>query len=139
MNLNKIRGLLITAFCISLVHAGLCTPGDSLVIKLAIKSKEINNADDLNMTLAIKSCLKQTVYLPGVDLWGLPSSVNGFYIIQIQKRTGGEYVNLHIRGNIDNIPSFNTDRLHFGDEKQLDFPLYILWEFTKGEYRVRVL
>ena len=137
--MKRIKGLVIAAFCITLVHAGLCGPRDSLKIRLAFKSKEIKQASDLEMTLTIKSYLKQTVYLPGVDLWGLPSTVAGFYIIQVQKRADKNYNNLHIRGALDNIPSFNTDRLHFGHEKELTFPLNILYEFTKGEYRVRVL
>jgi hypothetical protein len=137
--MDKIKFLLIAAFCVALVHSGLCTPGDSLVIKLTIKSKEIKKIGDLNVTLTIKSQLQQSLYLPRGDPWGLPSSIDGFYINQIQKKVGGNYGNLDIRGNLDNIPPLNNDILHYGDQKEITFPMYILCQYTKGEYRVRVL
>jgi hypothetical protein len=129
--------LMITLFA-AISHTGFCEPSDSLVVNLAFKNKEIMQPGDLKMTLTIRSFMKQTVYVPAVDLWGLPSSVDGFYIIEIQKRLGKNYGDLHIRGAIDNMPSFNTDRLHFGDKKELAFPINTLSQFTKGEYRVRV-
>ena len=139
MKVNKIKSLLSTVFCIILMDAGLGAPVDSLMINLAFKSEKIRQSNDLKMTLTIKSHLQQTVYLPEVDLWGLPSSVDAFYVIQIQKKSSGTFVDLHVRGNIDNIPSFNTDKLHFREEKELSFLLYTLCDFSKGEYRVRIL
>jgi len=139
MLVENLKSFLAIVIFFTFAHVGFCNPADSLVVKLAFKSKEIKQADDLRMTLTIKSCLKQTVYLPGIDLWGLPSSVDGFYIIQVQKRSEGKYNNLHIRGALDNIPSLDTEKLHLGEEKELAFPLSMLYQYSKGEYRVRVL
>lgn len=133
------RWFLVTILFVSMEHAGFCSTGDSVIVKLAFQRGEITQASDLKMTLTINSCARQTVYVPALDLWGVPSTVGVFYIILVQKKSGKYYNNLKIFGALNNLPSFDNDRLHFGEKKELAFGLNMLYQFTKGEYRVRVL
>ena len=79
MFVNRVGWFLIILF-VSMEQSGFCNPGDSLTVRLSFKSKEITQANDLKMTLTINARAKQTVDVPAIDLWGLPSSVDGFYI-----------------------------------------------------------
>jgi hypothetical protein len=104
-----------------------------------MKSRTVGQKDDLLMTLTIKSQQHPSFYLPDTDQWGFIGDPVAFYLIQLQKKAGDKYVNIKLPGHLDNIPNFRLDTVGPNQERRLDFALYILQSYIKGEYRVRVL
>ena len=135
---KRIAGSFLAIFIIS-THFGLCCPEDSLELKLAIANKEVSQANDLNISLTIKSTIKPFVLLPDNESWGFLSSIESFYLIQIQEMSGGTYVDIPRKGHLDNVPTFSMDTVFNGMHRELSFPIHILYRYTKGEYRIRVL
>jgi|SRR6185437_7917427 len=135
---KRIAGSFIAIFIISM-QCGLCGPEDSLQLKLAIANKEVRQADDLNISLTIKSTVRPFVLLPDNESWGFLSSIEGFYLIQIQKKAGDRYIDMPQQGHLDNVPTFSLDTVYTNMRRELSFPLQMLYEYRKGEYRIRVL
>lgn len=137
--MNNVRALLLSIIFAYFGKIGSCTPNDSLAIKLTIQNKEISRRDDLKISLIINSFRHQSLLLPDADSWGLMSSHDAFYLIQIQRKAGDKFVDLDIPGHLDLVPNLTMDTLKYNQERKLNFAIYILTHYTKGDYRMRVL
>jgi hypothetical protein len=126
-------------FFVISTHSGFCTSHDSLEIKLVVASKEIIQVEDLQISLTIKSDMSPFLLLPDNESWGFLSSIESFYLIQIQKMSGDKYIDMPSGGHLDNVPTFSLDTVYNKQYRQLSFPIRILYSYTKGEYRIRVL
>jgi len=128
-----------TLFFIIWTYPGFCAPGDSIVVKLTIQKKEISHMEDMNISLGIKSYRRQYFLLPDNESWGFLNSIEGFYLIQVQKKSGDKYLDMSPYGHIDNLPTLSMDTVFYNQDRQLSLPHYILYHYSQGEYRIRVL
>jgi hypothetical protein len=131
--------IFFTLFSIIWAYPGFCTPGDSIVVKLTIQNKEISHMKDLNISLAIKSYRHQYFLLPDDESWGFLNSIESFYLIQVQKKSGDKYLDMSPEGHIDNVPTLSMDTVFYNQDRKLGLPCHIIYHYSQGKYRIRVL
>jgi hypothetical protein len=119
-------------------HA-FCGPVDSIAIKLSIQKDTVARLEDMKITLVLQSERHECFLLPDQESWGFPHSIEGFYWIEMQEKLGDHYVDIDFQGHIDNIPTLSMDTVCYHHHRELPYPVYTLFPFSPGEYRIRVL
>lgn len=93
---------------------------------------------DLDINIEIRSVQKRPLIALKDETLGYVDDHLGFLRVQVQKEIGGKYQNIRHHGLIDNAPT-ELDTLYYGDVRKFDISFAILYNFKKGNYRIRIL
>ena len=94
---------------------------------------------DLFVYISITSTQKQILQIPRGNNMANIDKGGDFYLIQYQKKIGSKFIELSGNAHIDHIPIIDIDTLHTNDTRKFGMPIRLLYHFTKGEYRIRIL
>lgn len=111
---------------------------DSVEIILTIPSAEIRLSKDLFVNIKIVSRKGTPLVITKDAAIGYFDRKIGFFRVQVQRKINGRYVDIAHNAAIDNMPT-DLDTIYKNDIRKYDFPIRMLYHYTKGSYRVRIL
>jgi hypothetical protein len=112
---------------------------DSVQIKVFLPKVKIQSVKDLTLTLIVKSTQSRLLEIPKQGLWAYAKSGPGFFFIELQREEKGKFVDVPGIARIDSPPVANIDRLYKNETRNFPLPMRLLFHYTKGQYRIRVL
>jgi len=112
---------------------------DSILVSLFMVKHIIKKDTDLLAHISITSNQRRILQIPKGNNMAYIDRGSGFYLIQCQRKAGSKYTDISGNASIDNIPLINFDTLHVNETYKLEIPIRLLYRFTKGQYRIRVL
>lgn len=137
------KSLLILIFFaepyLSFSNSALPLDNDSIQIVFSMSKHSIERDSDLFVYIAITSTQKRILQIPKGDNMAYIDKGGGFYLIQCQKKIGSKYIDLSGNAHIDNVPLVDFDTLHTNDTRKFGIPIRLLYHYTKGQYRIRIL
>jgi hypothetical protein len=112
---------------------------DSVRVTLSMDKHHIEKDTDLLVHISITSVQRRIVQLPKGDNMAYINEGNGFYLIQCQKQMGSKYTDLSGVAHIDNLPLIKFDTLHSNETYKFETSIRLLYRYTEGQYRIRIL
>jgi len=134
---KSLIGLLVLFILTTSYYDAFSAYKDSVEFHLTIPKAEILTWHDLTINLTITSKQRAPLVLPKDGVIGYVHG-EGFFLIEAQKKINGKYVTIQGDARIDNPPSY-LDTLHMNDTRKFKFSLALFYQYTKGDYRIRVL
>lgn len=110
---------------------------DPVSLQTTLTHKTVSDAKDMMLTAIIVSHYTKVVVVPDEDLWGEVHGYGGFLSIEVQKKVNGQYDDYRLDAHLDPLPISHPDSLRTNDSKNWSINIAKLFNFVKGEYRVR--
>jgi hypothetical protein len=124
---------------VSFSNSALRLENDSIKIVLSMSKHSVVKDSDLFIFISITSNRKRILQIPKGDVMDYIERGSGFYLIQCQKKIGSKYIDVPGVAHMDNPPFFDADTLYANDTKKFEIPIRLLYRYTKGQYRIRIL
>jgi hypothetical protein len=124
---------------VSFSNSALRLDNDSVQIVLSMSKRSVEKKSDLFIFISITSIQKRILQIPKGDDMDYIDRGSGFYLIQCQKKVGAKYIDIPGVASMDNPPFFATDTLYTNDTRKFGTPIGLLYRYTKGQYRIRIL
>jgi len=138
-----IKSILILLFFVephwSFSNSAFYPDNDSVKIVLSMTNHHIEKDADLFLYFSITSNQRQILIIPKRNNMAYIDKGSGFYLIQCQKKIASKYIDLSGNSHIDNLPLIDFDTLHMNDTRKFGMPMHLLYNYTKGQYRIRIL
>lgn len=113
--------------------------GDSIRMVISLPKAAVESENDLILTLMVRTTRSTPLEIPKQGLWSYVNSGPGFFFIEVQRKRNGKFVDVPGNARIDNVPIADIDTLKGNEMRKFITSMRLLFHYTKGQYRVRVL
>lgn len=103
------------------------------------KKDLLDSRKDVFLILTIQSKREEILQVPKGADWGVDTLEPSVFAIQAQKLVNGKYENQKSNSRFDYLPEEDVDTLHYNDSRVYKMPINLLYPYSRGAYRMRVL
>jgi hypothetical protein len=132
---------IICAIALLTIFKASAQTTDSVIVYLSIANAQVTKGRDMELTVTIESMSRRPLIIVHPFTWGfLHDSIGtGYFSIELEKNYQGGYTKVPLNAIVDNGGPLDPDTLKLHEKKEGEFPMFLFFNPTEGDYRVRVL